>query len=137
MTLTPTLPERDSLQAAADNHQPHFGHAVNGPADTFAAHAAVLRAAVGHVVHPEGGHFVDHDAADFQFVPCLLNSTDVVGKDAGLQTVAAAIHKVDCLLEVAEWRESCHRSEDFFARSFGVERHVFEHGGFNHVSVAA
>ena len=87
-------------RSAADDHQPHFGHAVDGPADSFAAHAAVLGAAVGHVVDAQRRHFVDHHAADFQLVPRLLNVADVAGEHARLQAVAAAVHQVDRLLEI-------------------------------------
>src|SRR5215203_2038889 len=70
------------LRRCAHDQQPQFRHAFDSPADAFTAQAAVLIAAVGHLIRAPGRHFVDHHAADVELVPGLLNLSDVTRENA-------------------------------------------------------
>ena len=58
-----------SLRRGAHHHQADLRHVLDGEADALAPEAAVLHAAVGHVVHAPGGNVADHHAAHLEHGP--------------------------------------------------------------------
>lgn len=61
----------------------------------FFAYAAVLDAAVRHVVHAEAGAVVDDDAACFDMLGCVVGDGESACEDAGLQAVAGVVDAGD------------------------------------------
>ena len=64
-----------------------FRELADGVLGAFFAHAAVLDAAVWHVVHAEARAVVDDDAACFNVLGCVVGDVERRREDAGLQAV--------------------------------------------------
>src|SRR5688500_13149667 len=83
-----------------EHHDPDLGHVVDGPAKALAPEAAVLDAAVRHVVDPVGRHVVHDHAPDFQLLEGPPGMCQVVGEDTGLQTEERVVDAADGVVEV-------------------------------------
>jgi hypothetical protein len=62
-----------TLSRPIERQQFHLGHLFDGVAQTLTADAGVFDPAVGHMIDPEGGDIVDHQAADLDAVKGILD----------------------------------------------------------------
>ena len=74
-----------------DQVVPDLGHVFHGKTNALSPEAALLHAAVWHVIDTPRGHVAYHDAADIEFVPRLLHLVEVAGEYAGLQAEHAVV----------------------------------------------
>lgn len=106
----PLVGLRCSARGITKDERADFGHVFDGVADAFAAEAAVLDAAVGEIIDPPRGDFIDQDPADFELVPGAERMLDARGEHAGVDAVAAVVDFGEGVAEVGGSIDDCDRS---------------------------
>jgi hypothetical protein len=101
---------RCSARGISKDERADFGHVFDGVADAFASEAAVLDAAVGEIIDPPRGDFIDQDPADFELVPGAEGMLDARGEHAGVDAVAAVVDFGEGVAEVGGSIDDCDRS---------------------------
>ena len=92
-TAIPALDACELGRSELDDDQALLGHLAHRVVRAFLGVAAVLHAAVGHLVGAERRHLVHGDATEVELVRGPQRGAQVVGEDRGLQPVAAVVRQ--------------------------------------------